>query len=79
MILGLIGSFVPVIPGPFVSFLGMVLTYSLTALPIGGNMMWILGALMAIAMIGDYILQIVGVKKLGGGKKRFEGRSSEPF
>ena len=73
MILGLIGSFIPVIPGPFISFIGMVLTYSFTILPIGGNMMWILGALMAIAMVGDYILQIVGVKKVGGGKKAIRG------
>ena len=73
MIVGLIGSFVPVIPGPLISFLGIVLTYSFTALPIGGNMMWILGAIMAIAMAGDYILQIVGVKKLGGGKKAIRG------
>ena len=73
MILGLIGSFIPVIPGPFISFIGMVLTYSFTTLPIGGNMMWILGALMAIAMVGDYILQIVGVKKVGGGKKAIRG------
>lgn len=28
---------------------------------------------MAIAMAGDYILQIVGVKKLGGGKKAIRG------
>lgn len=73
MILGLIGSFIPVIPGPFISFLGIVLTYSFTSLPIDSNKMWILGLLMTVAMVGDYILQIVGVKKLGGGKKAIRG------
>ena len=73
LLVGLIGSFVPVIPGPFVSFIGMVLTFSFTALPIGSNMIWILGILMAIAMVSDYVVQIFGVKKLGGGKQAIRG------
>ena len=32
-------------------------------------MVWILGIFMLISTIGDYVLQILGVKKLGGGKK----------
>ena len=73
LVVGLIGSFVPVIPGPLISFIGIVLTFSFTSLPIGSNMMWILGILMAIAMVGDYLVQILGVKKLGGGKKAIRG------
>ncbi|MFL2663919.1 MAG: DUF456 domain-containing protein [Crocinitomicaceae bacterium] len=73
MIVGLIGSFVPVIPGPFISFLGILLIDSFTSLPISSYAIVMLGALMAIAMAGDYILQIVGVKKLGGGKKAIRG------
>ena len=73
MLVGLIGSFVPVIPGPLISFIGIILTFSFTSLPIGSNMMWILGILMAIAMVGDYVVQIFGVKKLGGGKQAIRG------
>ena len=73
MIVGLIGSFVPVIPGPLISFLGILLIDSFTSLPIGSYAIVMLGALMAIAMAGDYILQIAGVKKLGGGKKAIRG------
>ena len=73
LVVGLIGSFVPVIPGPLISFIGIVLTFSFTSPPIGSNMMWILGILMAIAMVGDYLVQILGVKKLGGGKKAIRG------
>tara|TARA_B100000965_G_C19160535_1_gene570136 strand:+ start:66 stop:551 length:486 start_codon:yes stop_codon:yes gene_type:complete len=73
LLVGLIGSFVPVIPGPLISFIGIILTFSFTSLPIGSNMMWILGILMAIAMVGDYVVQIFGVKKLGGGKQAIRG------
>jgi len=72
-LIGISGSIVPGIPGPFISYLGVVLLYGATNLPISSSMIWVLGFFMALSTAGDYILQILGVKKLGGGKNAIRG------
>lgn len=72
-LVGLVGSFVPVLPGPFISYLGILLAYLTTDLPINQCTIWVLGLLMTAATVGDYILQIIGVKKVGGGKNAIRG------
>lgn len=73
LLIGISGSIVPGIPGPFISYMGLVLLYSATDLPITTEMMWILGFFMVVSTVGDYVLQILGVKKLGGGKNAIRG------
>ncbi len=73
LLIGISGSIVPGIPGPFISYMGLVLLYSTTDLPITTEMMWILGFFMVVSTVGDYVLQILGVKKLGGGKNAIRG------
>lgn len=73
LLIGLIGAVIPVIPGPFISFVAVVLLYATSDLNITTKMLWILGVFMLISTIGDYVLQILGVKKLGGGKKAIRG------
>ena len=73
LLIGLIGTVIPVIPGPFISFVAVVLLYATSDLNITTKMVWILGVFMLISTIGDYVLQILGVKKLGGGKKAIRG------
>ena len=73
LLIGLMGAVIPVIPGPFISFVAVVLLYATSDLNITTKMVWILGVFMLISTIGDYILQILGVKKLGGGKKAIRG------
>ena len=73
LLIGLIGAVIPVIPGPFISFVAVVLLYATSDLNITTKMVWILGVFMLISTIGDYVLQILGVKKLGGGKKAIRG------
>ena len=73
LLIGLIGAVIPVIPGPFISFVAVVLLYTTSGLNITTKMVWILGVFMLISTIGDYVLQILGVKKLGGGKKAIRG------
>lgn len=73
LLIGLIGAVIPVIPGPFISFVAVVLLYATSDLNITTKMVWILGVFMLISTFGDYVLQILGVKKLGGGKKAIRG------
>ena len=68
MFVGILGSFLPVIPGPPISWLGLLLLHLTEAIP----MNWVfLGITLAIALfifVLDYIIPAVGTKKFGGSK-----------
>lgn len=68
MLIGILGSFLPVLPGPPISWIGLLLLYLTKAIP---QDWWFLGitlvvALMVLAM--DYIIPAMGTKKFGGSK-----------
>ncbi len=66
MLMGIIGSFLPVLPGTPVSWLGLLLLYLTQAIP---NDWWFLGITLAVALIVfamDYLIPALGTKKFGG-------------
>ena len=66
VIAGVFGSFMPVLPGPSISWVGLLLLYLTTAIP---NNYWILGiTLLATIVITilDYVIPAKGTKKFGG-------------
>ena len=66
MIIGILGSFLPVLPGPPISWVGILLVYLTDAVPIN---YWILsiGFLVAIiTIVLDYIIPAKGTKEFGG-------------
>ena len=66
IITGLMGSFLPVIPGPSVSWIGLALLYFTNAVPAN---YWILGIAFLITVIIsvlDYVIPAKGTKKFGG-------------
>ena len=66
MLIGIFGSFLPALPGPPVSWVGLFLLYLTKAIP---NDWVVLGITLAIAIIVfalDYIIPAVGTKKFGG-------------
>lgn len=66
MIIGVIGSFLPVLPGPSMSWIGLVLLYFTKAVPTN---YWILGitfVIIALISVLDYIIPAQGTKKFGG-------------
>ncbi|NAY92689.1 DUF456 family protein [Muricauda sp. JGD-17] len=68
MLVGILGSFLPVLPGPPISWLGLLLLYLTKAIP---DDWWVLGITLAIALfitIMDYIIPAMGTKKFGGSK-----------
>ncbi len=67
-LLGIIGSFLPVLPGPPVSWAGLLLLHLTNAVP---QDWWFLGitGVVALAIFAlDYVIPIVGTKKFGGTK-----------
>lgn len=66
MILGILGSFMPILPGPSASWLGLVLLYFTNAVPVN---YWILGItflIMVLISVLDYTIPSKGTKKFGG-------------
>lgn len=66
MIIGLLGSFLPVLPGPPISWVGLLLLFLTKAVPIN---YWVLGITLFIALlvaILDYIIPAKGTKRFGG-------------
>lgn len=68
MFIGILGSFLPVLPGPPLSWLGLLVLYLTEAIP---NDWWMLGITLFIALavfILDFIIPAVGTKRFGGSK-----------
>ena len=68
MLVGILGSFLPVLPGPPISWVGLLLLYSTSVI----TMNWtFLGITLAIALLVfglDYVIPAMGTKKFGGTK-----------
>ncbi len=68
MIIGIIGSFLPVLPGPPISWIGILLLYLTPEIKLN---YWVLGITLTVALgisILDYIIPAKGTKKFGGSK-----------
>ncbi|NAS32223.1 DUF456 family protein [Flavobacteriaceae bacterium R38] len=68
MCLGILGSFLPVLPGPPVSWLGLLVIHFTKSIPMNW---WFLGITLVIALLVfvlDYIIPMIGTKKFGGSR-----------
>ena len=68
VIVGIFGSFMPVLPGPTISWAGILLLYLTKAVEIN---YWILGISLIVTIfisVLDYIIPAKGTKKFGGSK-----------
>jgi len=73
ILLGIIGSFLPILPGPPISWIGLLLLYLTEAVP---NDWWFLSITAAVALfifIMDYLIPVIGTKKFGGTKAGMVG------
>jgi len=68
MLVGIIGSFLPIMPGPPISWVGLLLLHFTSVI----DMTWtFLGITLAIALLVfalDYVIPAIGTKKFGGTK-----------
>lgn len=66
MVVGILGSFLPVLPGPPISWAGLLLLYLTKAVP---EDYWVLGITLGIAVVVailDYVIPAKGTKRFGG-------------
>ncbi|WP_350284697.1 DUF456 domain-containing protein [uncultured Croceitalea sp.] len=72
-LIGILGSFLPVLPGPPISWVGLLLLYLTKAVP---DNWWLLGITLFFALlitIMDYVIPAMGTKKFGGSKAGMVG------
>ena len=69
LLLGLLGSIIPGLPGPPTSYLAVLLIHFSTGTHFSSSFLWTWAIIVAIVFVLDYTLQAWGVKKFGGGRK----------
>jgi len=67
-LVGIIGSFLPVLPGPPVSWVGLLLLHLTKGVTEDWWLLGITGAIALFVFAMDYIIPAVGTKKFGGTK-----------
>jgi uncharacterized protein YqgC (DUF456 family) len=73
MITGIAGCLLPVLPGPPLSYLGLVLLHLTRFADISRNLFIILGAVAVVVTVIDYIVPIWGTRQFGGSKYGMRG------
>jgi hypothetical protein len=73
IVFGIIGSILPAMPGPFFSFLGIMMLFFSQENDASLTAVIVFGAAMAILMILDYVVPIAGAKYAGAGKRGIWG------
>jgi uncharacterized protein YqgC (DUF456 family) len=68
MIAGIIGCLVPVLPGPPLSFIGLLFLHFSRFGQFATHTLIILGSLAVVVTILDYIVPVWGTKRFGGSK-----------
>ena len=72
-IVGVIGSILPILPGPALAFIGLVCAYFGSAGSISVSMLWVWGIVTIAVCIMDYILPAYFSRMFGGSKAGMTG------
>ncbi len=68
VLLGIIGSFLPILPGPLTSWIGLLLLYITKVIPLDWTFLGITLAIALLIWIFDYFIPAIGTKRFGGTK-----------
>ncbi|RED45706.1 DUF456 domain-containing protein [Seonamhaeicola aphaedonensis] len=75
MILGIIGSFLPVLPGPLTSWFGLLILHLTTSVPMDKSFLIITLIIAVLIWLLDYVIPAIGTKRFGGTKYGMIGTS----
>ncbi len=73
IILGILGGVLPIIPGPPLSYAGLLLLHFTSKYDFSGRFLLIWGIVTAVVYFLDYIIPAWGTKKFGGSKRGVYG------
>ena len=75
MVIGIIGSFLPILPGPLTSWVGLLILHFTSVVLMNKSFLIItLSVALAISVL-DYIIPVIGTKRFGGSKLGIIGTS----
>ncbi len=74
-LLGILGSFLPVLPGPFTSWIGLLILHFTDAIPQNWMFLGVTLAISIVVWVLDYIVPALGTKRFGGTKYGMIGSS----
>ncbi len=75
MLLGIVGSFLPVLPGPITSWVGLLILHLTDAVQMNWTFLIITLIIALVIWLLDYIIPAIGTKKFGGSKSGMIGTS----
>ena len=75
MVLGVLGSFLPVLPGPLTSWVGLLILYFTDAISMSTSFLIITFSIALGVWILDYFIPAMGTKRFGGSKAGIIGTS----
>ncbi len=73
IIVGLLGCILPVIPGPPISFIGLLIVHFTKFASFGSTFLILMASLAILVTVLDYVVPIWGTKRLGGTKSGMWG------
>ena len=69
LLVGLIGAILPGLPGPTISYIGLIFLELTKRVDQSTEFLVIMGLIMAIVTLLDYVVPIYGTKRFGGTKR----------
>jgi uncharacterized protein YqgC (DUF456 family) len=66
--LGIVGSFLPILPGPLTSWIGLLLLHITKAVPIDWTFLGITLTIALLIWVLDYFIPAIGTKRFGGSR-----------
>ena len=73
LFLGLLGSMIPGLPGPPLSYIGILLIHFFAGTQFSTSFLLTWAVIVILVFLLDYFMQVWGVKKFGGGRKAIIG------
>ena len=73
MILGVLGSFLPIIPGPLTSWIGLLVLHFTEGIQLSNTFLIVTLVVAIVIYVLDYIIPAMGTKRFGGSKEGIIG------
>ena len=73
MLLGIAGSFLPILPGPLTSWFGFLLLYFTNGIDISKSSLVVTFCIAILIYVLDYLIPAIGTKRFGGSKSGMIG------
>ncbi|MDP5081450.1 MAG: DUF456 domain-containing protein [Winogradskyella sp.] len=68
MLLGIIGSFLPVLPGPLTSWVGLLVLHFTEGVELSQTFLIVTFLVALLIYVLDYIIPVIGTKRFGGSR-----------